>query len=71
LFGFGAVIALVGDHIVQPLLVGGRVRLPFLVTLIGIFGGLETLGLVGLFLGPVIMTAVLMVWRELIASRAA
>ena len=29
-----------------------------------IFGGLETFGLVGLFLGPVIMAALLTIWRE-------
>ena len=64
LFGFGSLVTLLGDHVVQPLLIGGRARLPFLLTLIGIFGGVQTFGLVGLFLGPVIMAAVLMVWRE-------
>ena len=39
-------------------------RLPFLWVLVGIFGGLETFGLVGLFLGPAIMAAVLAIWRE-------
>jgi predicted PurR-regulated permease PerM len=32
--------------------------------LIGILGGLGTFGLVGLFLGPVVMAAALTVWRE-------
>ena len=36
----------------------------FLWILLGIFGGLETLGLIGLFLGPVIMAAVMAIWRE-------
>ena len=39
-------------------------RLPFLVALIGIFGGLQMFGLIGLFVGPVIMVALLTVWRE-------
>jgi predicted PurR-regulated permease PerM len=34
------------------------------LALIGIFGGLRTFGLIGLFLGPVIMTALLTVLRE-------
>jgi predicted PurR-regulated permease PerM len=38
--------------------------LPFLVALIGIFGGLQVFGLIGLFVGPVIMAALLTVWRE-------
>jgi predicted PurR-regulated permease PerM len=32
--------------------------------LIGIFGGVETFGLLGLFLGPVIMAALMTIWRE-------
>jgi predicted PurR-regulated permease PerM len=34
------------------------------VALIGIFGGLQVFGLIGLFVGPVIMAALLTVWRE-------
>jgi predicted PurR-regulated permease PerM len=64
LFGFGAAVMLVGDNVVQPALVGGVARLPLLWALVGIFGGLETFGLLGLFLGPVIMAALLTVWRE-------
>jgi predicted PurR-regulated permease PerM len=62
--GWGAVVMLTGDNLVQPALVGGGARLPFLWALVGILGGLETFGLVGLFLGPVAMAAVLTVWRE-------
>jgi predicted PurR-regulated permease PerM len=29
-----------------------------------IFGGLETFGLIGLFLGPAIMSVVIAMWRE-------
>jgi predicted PurR-regulated permease PerM len=68
-FAWGALVMLVGDHFVWPTLVGGAARLPFLFALIGIFGGLQTFGLIGLFLGPVIMAALLTVWREwLLAS---
>ena len=63
-FGWGAAIMLIGDHFVWPALVGGAARLPFLFALVGVFGGLATFGLVGLFLGPVVMAALLTVWRE-------
>ena len=63
-FGWGAAVMLAGDHFVWPTLVGNAARLPFLVALIGIFGGLQVFGLIGLFLGPVIMAALLTVWRE-------
>ncbi|MEN3383119.1 MAG: hypothetical protein V7608_3163 [Hyphomicrobiales bacterium] len=63
-FVWGAVVMLAGDHFVWPTLVGGAARLPFLFAFVGIFGGLATFGLLGLFLGPVIMAALLIVWRE-------
>jgi predicted PurR-regulated permease PerM len=64
LFGFAAMVLLIGDNFMQPALVGGTARLPFLLALIGILGGLQSFGLIGLFLGPVIMAAALAVWRE-------
>lgn len=63
-FAWGAAVMLAGDHFVWPTLVGGAARLPFLFAFVSIFGGLATLGLLGLFLGPVIMAALLTVWRE-------
>jgi predicted PurR-regulated permease PerM len=68
LFCFGAAMLLIGDNVVQPTLIGGAARLPFLLVLIGIFGGIQSFGLVGLFLGPVIMAAFLTVWREWIGA---
>jgi predicted PurR-regulated permease PerM len=62
--GLGAIIMLIGDNFVWPALVRGTARLPFLLAFIGIFGGLQTFGLLGLFLGPVIMVALLTVWRD-------
>ena len=63
-FAWGAVVMLAGDHYVWPTLVGGAARLPFLFAFVGIFGGIATFGLLGLFLGPVIMAALLTIWRE-------
>jgi predicted PurR-regulated permease PerM len=64
LFGFGAATLLIGENVVQPALIGGAARLPFLLVLIGILGGMQSFGLLGLFLGPVIMAALLTIWRE-------
>jgi len=70
-FAWGAVVMLAGDNVVWPKLVGGAARLPFLLAFVGIFGGLASFGLVGLFLGPVVMAALLTVWREwVMPSRA-
>jgi predicted PurR-regulated permease PerM len=63
-FAWGAVVMLTGDNFVQPALIGGAAKLPLLAALIGILGGLASFGLIGLFLGPVLMAAALTIWRE-------
>jgi predicted PurR-regulated permease PerM len=60
----GMVVTFVADHFVRPLLIGSSTRLPFLWVLLGIFGGLESFGLVGLFLGPAIIAVLIAIWRE-------
>jgi predicted PurR-regulated permease PerM len=61
---FGFLVVFVADHFVRPVLIGGAARLPFLWVLLGIIGGLETFGLLGLFLGPVVMAALISLWRD-------
>jgi len=63
-FCFGLVVVFVADHAVRPVIIGGAARLPFLWVLLGILGGLETFGIVGLFLGPAIMAALISLWRD-------
>ena len=38
--------------------------MPFLLVLLGILGGLQTMGFLGLFLGPAVMAALIALWRE-------
>jgi predicted PurR-regulated permease PerM len=64
LFLFASVVVFIADHFVRPALIGMSTRLPFLLILLGIFGGLETFGLLGLFLGPAIIAVLLSIWRE-------
>jgi predicted PurR-regulated permease PerM len=61
---FGSVVVFVADHFIRPILIGNSTRLPFLWVLLGIFGGLETFGLIGLFLGPAIMSLMVAMWRD-------
>jgi len=61
---FGLVVVFVADHAVRPAIIGGAARLPFLWVLLGILGGLETFGIIGLFLGPAIMAALISLWRD-------
>jgi predicted PurR-regulated permease PerM len=64
IFALGAVVVFVADHFVRPVLIGGATRLPFLWVLLGILGGVETWGLLGLFLGPALMAALIQLWRD-------
>ena len=44
------------DNVLKPLLMGRGLRTPTLVILIGVIGGTITHGLLGLFLGPVVLS---------------
>ena len=64
LFAAGMVLIFAADHAIRPVLIGGATKLPFLWVLLGILGGVETFGLLGLFLGPAIMAALILLWRD-------
>jgi predicted PurR-regulated permease PerM len=61
---WGAAIMGSTDHVVRPFLISREAQIPFLVVLFGVLGGLATFGLVGLFVGPVILAVLLAIWRE-------
>ena len=65
----GFVVLFIADHFLRPIMIGGATKLPFLWVLLGILGGVETLGLLGLFLGPAIMAALVLLWREVMPPR--
>ncbi len=52
------------DNIVRPMVLSRASNIPFVLALFGVLGGLAAFGLVGLFLGPVILAVALAVWRE-------
>jgi predicted PurR-regulated permease PerM len=64
ILALGAVVLFVADHFVRPTIIGNATKLPFLAVLLGILGGVETLGLIGLFVGPVVMTLFVTLWHE-------
>jgi predicted PurR-regulated permease PerM len=61
---FGLVVVFIAEHFVRPVLIGGSARLPFLLVLFGILGGAETFGLIGLFIGPALMTILVVLWTD-------
>jgi len=70
LFGIGIVVLVAADYFVRPIVIGNAAKLPFLWVLFGIFGGLQSFGLLGLFLGPAVLACLLALWREWVEERA-
>ncbi len=62
--GTGAVILFTGDKVVRPILVGSSTQLGFVWVLMGTIGGLELLGFIGIFVGPVVLALAGKLWRE-------
>jgi predicted PurR-regulated permease PerM len=67
--GIGLAVTFIADHFVRPVLIGGATRLPFIWVLLGILGGVEMWGLLGLFIGPAVMAALMLLWREWAGER--
>jgi Ca2+-transporting ATPase len=54
IWGFSVIST--SDNIIRPLVISGTTQVPLLVVMFGVFGGLSAFGMVGLFLGPVILS---------------
>ncbi|MET3612055.1 putative PurR-regulated permease PerM [Rhizobium aquaticum] len=64
LFVWGTTELFIVDKTLRPRVVGGPIKLPFLPTFFGLIGGVKTMGLLGLFIGPVLMALLVAIWRE-------
>ncbi len=63
LIGIGLGLVGLMDNLLQPLLVGGKARLPVLPLFLVSFGGLAYFGFLGLFLGPILLAVVLVTFE--------
>jgi len=52
------------DNLVRPLFISGTTRLPYLQVFFAFLGGLAAFGLLGLFLGPAILTVWMVLWDD-------
>ncbi len=59
LFFWGLLIVGSIDNLLKPLLIGNRLQLPILILFFSILGGLKLFGIIGLILGPMIVTLLL------------
>ncbi|MCL4799808.1 MAG: AI-2E family transporter [Burkholderiales bacterium] len=75
-FGWAIFVALWGllvissiDNVLKPLLISRGARLPFLLVLLGVLGGVLAFGLIGVFLGPVLLAVGLGLVRRWVGQR--
>jgi Ca2+-transporting ATPase len=61
---WGVLVVSTVDNVIRPLAISGASRVPFLIVLFGVLGGLTAFGMVGIFLGPVILAVLRAVWQE-------
>jgi predicted PurR-regulated permease PerM len=61
---WGALVVSSVDNLIRPLVISSATRIPFLLVMFGVLGGLVAFGPVGLFLGPVVLAVLLGVWHE-------
>ncbi len=52
---YGVIFISGADHLIRPLFIARGSKLPYLLTVLGVIGGLLAFGGVGIFLGPVLL----------------
>jgi Ca2+-transporting ATPase len=67
---WGILVISTVDNVIRPIVISGASRMPFLVILFGVLGGLSAFGVVGLFLGPVILSVLMAVWKAWLDQQA-
>ena len=52
------------DNVLRPLLISNATHVPFIIVMFGVIGGLAAWGLVGIFVGPIVLAIGLSIWRN-------
>jgi predicted PurR-regulated permease PerM len=70
LLGWGALVVSTFDNVLKTLLISERTRLPALLLFFSILGGLKAYGVLGIFLGPLLLSLVItsiQLYREMVS----
>jgi len=70
IMAYGVLIVGAVDNVLKPYLISRGSKLPFLLVFFGILGGVMTFGILGLFLGPVLLALGLALTREWLEMQA-
>lgn len=71
---WGAVVVSSVDNVLKPMIISRGSDLPFILVMLGVFGGVVAFGFIGVFLGPVLLAlgfALIKEWATPIASHGA
>ncbi len=69
LAAWGALVVSQIDNLLRPIVISSATRIPYLLVLFAVLGGIAAFGLLGLFLGPIVIAVLLAVWREWIEEQ--
>jgi predicted PurR-regulated permease PerM len=67
---WGLVVVSWVDNLVRPIVISSATQIPFLLVMFGVLGGVAAFGLVGLFIGPVVLAVMMAVWREWLGQQS-
>jgi predicted PurR-regulated permease PerM len=59
LLAWGSGFVSLSDHVVRPYVVGGRARMNTLLVFFSLLGGIEAFGILGIFVGPLVLSITL------------
>jgi len=68
LAAWGLVAVSTADNVIKPYFIGKGNDLPFVLILLGIFGGIGLFGFIGIFIGPAVLAVALAVVSEWVAE---
>ncbi len=55
LLSYGVLVVSGSDHVIRPYFIARGAKIPFLLTVLGVLGGVLAFGALGIFLGPVLL----------------
>ncbi|MBK2126093.1 AI-2E family transporter [Fangia hongkongensis] len=64
----GFIISTIVDNWIRPAIIEKYVNMHFLAAVFGVLGGIEAFGFIGIYLGPVIMMLLSLLWQEIVSN---
>ena len=69
LLAYGTAVISMADNVVRPLVLSGRVKMNTLFIFFSLLGGVQAFGIIGLFVGPIVVSLTMALVKMLAAER--